>query len=47
MIKVSNIVKTYGLKANRVTALNGISFEVNKGEIIAITGKAVRENPLF
>lgn len=40
MIKVSNIVKTYGLKANRVTALNGISFEVNKGEIIAITGKS-------
>lgn len=40
MIKVSNIVKTYGLKENRVTALNGISFEVNKGEIIAITGKS-------
>ncbi len=40
MIKVSNIVKTYGLKANRVTALNGISFEVKKGEIIAITGKS-------
>lgn len=40
MIKVSNIVKTYGLKTNRVTALNGISFEVNKGEIIAITGKS-------
>ncbi len=40
MIKVSNIVKTYGLKANCVTALNDISFEVKKGEIIAITGKS-------
>ncbi len=40
MIKVINIVKTYGLKANCVTALNDISFEVKKGEIIAITGKS-------
>lgn len=40
MIKVSNIVKTYGLKANCVTALNGISFEVKEGEIIAVTGKS-------
>lgn len=40
MIKVSNILKTYGLKANCVTALNGISFEVKEGEIIAVTGKS-------
>lgn len=40
MIKVSNIVKTYGLKANCITALNGVSFEVKEGEIIAVTGKS-------
>ncbi|MCM1054841.1 MAG: ABC transporter ATP-binding protein [Bacteroides sp.] len=40
MIKISNIVKTYGQGANRVTALNGLSFEIGDGEAIAVTGKS-------
>lgn len=35
---VSNIVKTYGTKKNRVTALKDISFEVEYGELFGIIG---------
>ncbi len=37
-IKVHNIIKTYGDKKNRVTALNDISFEAGKGELFGIIG---------
>ncbi len=37
-VVVNNIVKTYGTKKAPVTALNGISFEVAKGELFGIIG---------
>lgn len=37
-VVVNNIIKTYGTKKAPVTALNGISFEVAKGELFGIIG---------
>jgi len=38
IIKVENLSKTYDLGKNQVKALNGVTFEVRKGEIMAIMG---------
>ena len=38
MIEVENLCKTYGEGENRVKALDHVSFSVEKGEFIAITG---------
>lgn len=38
LLSVQNIVKTFGSKQNLVHAINGISFDVNKGEYVAIMG---------
>ena len=35
---VENIIKTYGVKKNIVTALDDISFEVKQGELYGIIG---------
>ena len=35
---VKNIIKTYGVKKNIVTALDDISFEVKQGELYGIIG---------
>lgn len=37
-VKVNNIVKRYGTKKAVVTALQGVSFEVEKGELFGIIG---------
>ena len=37
-VVVNNIVKMYGSKKEQVTALKGISIEVNKGELFGIIG---------
>ena len=37
-VVVENLVKHYGKKKDVVTALQGISFDVNKGEIFGIIG---------
>lgn len=37
-ISVKNIIKTYGVKKQKVTALNDISFEVKEGEIFGVIG---------
>jgi ABC-type multidrug transport system ATPase subunit len=37
-VVVSNIVKTYGAKKDKTTALSGISLEVEKGELFGIIG---------
>jgi ABC-type multidrug transport system ATPase subunit len=37
-VTVANIVKTYGAKKEQVTALNDVSFEVEKGELFGIIG---------
>ena len=38
IIQVQNLVKHYQLGANRVEALRGVSFEVHRGEFVAIMG---------
>lgn len=38
VIKTENLSKVYGKKENRVTALNDVNIEVNKGEFVAIIG---------
>ena len=37
-VVVENIVKKYKTKKSEITALGGISFEVEKGEIFGIIG---------
>lgn len=39
-VQVENVVKRYGMKENIVSALNGVSFEVESGEFVAIVGKS-------
>ena len=38
ILKVENLCKQYGKGENKVTALNNVSFIVNKGEFVAIVG---------
>lgn len=38
MITVENLTKTYQMGDVQVNALNGVSFEINKGEFVAIMG---------
>jgi len=38
ILRVENLCKTYGKDENKVTALDNVSFSVNKGEFIAIIG---------
>lgn len=38
ILRVENLVKTYGKGENEVRALDGVSFSVEKGEFIAIIG---------
>ena len=38
ILKVENLVKTYGKGENKVNAVNDISFSVQKGEFVAIVG---------
>lgn len=38
ILKVENLCKQYGKEENKVTALDNVSFTVNKGEFVAIVG---------
>ena len=38
ILKVNNVEKYYGSKSSLTKAINGISFEVEKGEFVAIMG---------
>lgn len=38
ILRVENLTKTYGKGETSVTALNNVSFTVNKGEFVAIIG---------
>lgn len=38
ILKVENLVKTYGKGETKVNALDGVSFSVEKGEFVAIVG---------
>lgn len=37
-LKIDNIKKVYQSKSGEITALDGISFSVNKGEFVSIIG---------
>ena len=38
ILKVENLTKVYGKGTTQVTALDNVSFSVNKGEFVAIVG---------
>ena len=38
MLSIQNLVKTYGTKEDLLTVLQGISFEVNRGDTVSIVG---------
>ena len=38
ILKVENLVKTYGKGENQINAVDNISFNINKGEFVAIVG---------
>lgn len=40
ILKVEHLYKTYGKAGNQVTALNDVSFSVEKGEFVAIVGQS-------
>ena len=40
MIKLENIVKTYGSKENRTYAVNEVSMNIDDGEFVSIMGKS-------
>ena len=40
ILKVENLTKGYGKDETKVTALDNVSFKVNKGEFVAITGSS-------
>ena len=40
MIKVSNVIKTYGKKSNKFVALNDVSLEIENSSLVGIVGKS-------
>ena len=38
ILRVEKLTKIYGKNQSKVTAINDISFSVNKGEFVAIVG---------
>ena len=38
ILRVENLVKTYGKGENKVKAVDDISFSIEKGELVAIVG---------
>lgn len=43
LLDVNNVKKIFGRGLNATTALNGISFNVDRGEFVAIMGESIRE----
>lgn len=40
ILRIVNLKKYYGIEGNEVKAVNGISFEVERGEFLAVVGKS-------
>jgi putative ABC transport system ATP-binding protein len=38
ILRVENLVKTYGKGSNKINAVDDISFSIDKGEFVAIVG---------
>ena len=47
VLEVKELTKIYGSGENQVTALDHVSFQVKKGEFIAIVGASGSGNPLL
>lgn len=48
ILKVENLVKTYGKGENQINAVDNVSFTIDKGEFVAIVGaQVVVENQLY
>ena len=47
MLEIRNVSKIYGEGDTRVTALNDVSLEVNKGDFIAIMGPSGSGSPRY
>ena len=45
ILKIENIEKYYGSKSSLTKAIDNISFEVEKGEFVAIMGSSVYTDP--
>lgn len=45
ILRVENLKKTYGKGNTLVKALDGVSFTVEKGEFVAIVGRALMNRP--
>jgi ABC-type lipoprotein export system ATPase subunit len=39
-VRVEDVVKTYGVTGSQVTALRGVSFDIKRGERVALLGKS-------
>lgn len=47
ILKVENLTKIYGKDMAKVTALDNVSFSVQKGEFVAIVGSKVGKETKF
>ena len=45
ILKVENLVKTYGKGETKINAVDDISFTINKGEFVAIVGASGSGKP--
>ena len=44
ILRIQNVEKYYGSRNNLTKAIDDISFDVNKGEFVAIMGASVRQH---
>lgn len=44
-VKLENVSKIYGTGEVKIVAVDGISFEIAKGEFVVIVGPAARARP--
>ena len=47
ILKVENLVKTYGKGENQINAVDNVSFTIDKGEFVAIVGASGSGNQLY
>ena len=45
VLSVENLSISFTQEGRSVTVVNGVSYHINPGEVVALVGKAVLENP--